>query len=80
VSTEDKNVFQVVISELNDKHLVSFSSESNPEYWQQWYYQVSKLSAKQLVRTSNDFLANENTILSNINKTDKNIEEGMPPY
>jgi hypothetical protein len=80
VSTEDKNVFQVVVSELDDKHLVSFSSESNSEYWQQWYYQISNFSAKQLVRTSNDFLAKENTILSNINKTNKNIEEGESPY
>jgi hypothetical protein len=29
VSTEDKNVFQVVVSEMDDKHMVSFSSESN---------------------------------------------------
>ncbi|MFQ3192069.1 MAG: hypothetical protein ACI936_003220 [Paraglaciecola sp.] len=80
VSTEDNNVFQVAVSELDDKYLVSFSSESNSEYWQQWYYQISNFSAKQLIRTSNDLLAKENTILSNINKTNKNIEEGKSPY
>lgn len=79
VSTQEKNVFQVVVSELDDKYLVSFSSDSNSEYWQQWYYQISNFSAKQLIRTSDDFLSNESTIVTNINKTYQSIEEGESP-
>ncbi|MFT4746500.1 MAG: hypothetical protein ACI8XG_000573 [Congregibacter sp.] len=79
VSTEDKHVFQVVVSELNDKHLINFSSDGHSEYWQQWYYQISNFSAQQLIRTLNDFLAEENTTLSSTKNTRQSVEEGESP-
>ncbi len=69
----------MVVSELNDKHLINFSSDGNSEYWQQWYYQISNLSAQQLIRTLNDLLAEENTTLSSTKNTRQSVEEGESP-
>lgn len=79
VVTKDKNVFQVVVSELNNKHLITFSSDSNSEYWQQWYYQISNFSAQQLIKTLKDFISQENTILSNTEDIFQSVEEGESP-
>ena len=60
VSTADNKIFQVIVSELDDKHFVNFSSKGQSEYWQNWYYQVSNFSAQQLIKTLDDFLVQQN--------------------
>jgi hypothetical protein len=79
VSTADNNVFQVIVSELDDKHIISFSSASHSEYWQQRYYQISHFSAQQLIRTLNDFTTEEVPTLSNTQNMSQSIEEGESP-
>ena len=36
VNTAQQNIFQVVVSELDDKHFVNFFSSNQTEYWQKW--------------------------------------------
>ncbi len=79
VSTAGEEMFQVVVSELDDKHFVSFSSIGQSEYWQKWYYQVSNFSAQQLIKTLDDFLAEETSSVSAISTSSQTIEEGDSP-
>jgi hypothetical protein len=67
-----------VVSELDDKHFVNFSSNGPPEYWHQWYYQISYFSAQQLIKRLDDFLVEENTTKNNETKP-QTIEEGESP-
>jgi hypothetical protein len=80
VSTSDGKIFQVFVSEFNDKYYVNFSSNDQPEYWQKWYYQVSKFSAQQLVKTLDDFLAEQSTTTSNSETSPDTVDEGDSPY
>ena len=79
VNTTEQKTFQVVVSELNDKHYVNFSSNSHTEYWQKWYYQISHFSAQQLVKTLDDFLAPETTATSSSTNSLRAVEEGDSP-
>jgi hypothetical protein len=79
VSTIDEKIFQVVVSELDDKHFVNFSTREQSEYWQQWYYQISNFSAQQLIKTLDDFLAEENATESASNIISQAVEEGDSP-
>jgi hypothetical protein len=79
LSTTDQKIFQVVVSELDDAHFVNFSSTNQTEYWQKWYYQVSNFSAQQLIKTLDDFLAQEDPIISNSDTLPQAIDEGDSP-
>lgn len=79
VVTADSRVFQVMVSELDDKHFVSFNASEETEYWQNWVYQVSNFSARQLVKTVEDFLAQENTTSNNSETTQTTVDEGESP-
>lgn len=79
VITTDNNIFQVVVSELDDKHFVNFSTSEQSEYWQKIYYQVSNFSAQQLIKTVDDFLAEENTALNKSETTQTPVDEGESP-
>lgn len=81
VTTENK-IFQVVISEQDDKHFVNFSSNEQSEYWQNGYYQVSNFSAQQLIKTLDDFLEEQSPtkIISENNTKPKTVDEGESPY
>ncbi|MFT5838961.1 MAG: hypothetical protein ACI9UT_001462 [Flavobacteriales bacterium] len=78
VNTTEQKIFQLVVSELDDKHFVNFSSNGPPEYWHQWYYQISYFSAQQLIKRLDDFLVEENTTKNNETKP-QTIEEGESP-
>lgn len=80
VVTTDERVFQVVVSERDDKHFVTFSSSDPSEYWQKWYYQVSNFSAQQLIKTRDDFLAEQSATTSNSDASLQSIEEGDSPF
>ncbi|MFT4808599.1 MAG: hypothetical protein ACI9LX_001930 [Paraglaciecola sp.] len=79
LSTTDQKIFQVVVSELNDAYFVNFSATNQTEYWQKWYYQVSNFSAQQLIKTLDDFLAQEDPINSNSDRLHQAIDEGDAP-
>ncbi|PKH00616.1 DUF4340 domain-containing protein [Paraglaciecola sp. MB-3u-78] len=79
VSTAEQKIFQVVVSELEDKHFVNFISTAQTEYWQKWTYQVSNFSAQQLIKTIDDFLEQENTITNNSDTISQTIDEGDSP-
>jgi hypothetical protein len=68
-----------VVSELNDAYFVNFSATNQTEYWQKWYYQVSNFSAQQLIKTLDDFLAQEDPINSNSDRLHQAIDEGDAP-
>lgn len=78
VVTVDQKIFQVVVTKIDDKHFVNFISNDQPEYWQKWYYQVSNFSAQQLIKTLDDFLAEQNPTTSDTRP--QPIEEGESPY
>jgi hypothetical protein len=78
VITVDQKIFQVVVTKIDDKHFVNFISSGQPEYWQKWYYQVSNFSAQQLIKTLDDFLAEQNPTTSDTRP--QPIEEGESPY
>jgi len=80
VSTTNGKTFQVVLSERDDKHFVNFSSNNQPKYWQKWYYQVTNFSAQQLIKTVDDFLAQQNTPTSNSDSSSQTVDEGDSPY
>tara|TARA_R110002167_G_scaffold159069_1_gene354578 strand:- start:946 stop:1971 length:1026 start_codon:yes stop_codon:yes gene_type:complete len=80
VSTSDEKIFQVIVSELDDKHYVNFSSNDQPEYWQKWYYQVSNFSAQQLIKTLDDFLAEQNATTNNSDPSPETVDEGDSPF
>ena len=79
VSTAKEKIFQVVVSELDDKHFVNFSSTGQAEYWQKWTYQISNFSAQQLIKTLDDFLVQGNTITSNSDTILQTVDEGDSP-
>ena len=79
VSTAEENVFQVVVSELNDKHFVNFSATGQSEYWQKGYYQISNFSAQQLIKTVDDFLAEETSSTVTSSNVSQAVEEGDSP-
>ena len=79
VSTAQQKIFQVVVSESDDKHFVNFISSGQTEYWQKWTYQVSNFSAQQLIKTRDDFLEQENTITSNSDTISQTVDEGDSP-
>jgi hypothetical protein len=83
VITTDNRIFQLVISELDDKHFVNFSSSEQSEYWQKWFYQVSNFSAQQLIKTLEDFLAEQSDTTNNnetIPTSPTSVDEGDSPY
>jgi hypothetical protein len=80
VATADQRTFHVIVSELEDKHFVNFSSNDQSEYWQKWYYQVSNFSAQQLIKTVDDFLAEENATTSNSDTSSQAVDEGDSPF
>jgi hypothetical protein len=80
VITADQRIFQVVVSELDDKHFVNFSSYDQSEYWQKWFYQVSNFSAQQLIKTIDDFLAEESSNTSNSDVSLQSVDEGDSPF
>lgn len=80
VVTADNRIFQVVVSELDDKHFVKFNASEQSEYWQKWYYQVSNFSAQQLVKTVEDFLAAENAKTNNNEASQTIVDEGESPF
>ncbi|MFT5924153.1 MAG: hypothetical protein ACI9LE_001146 [Paraglaciecola sp.] len=77
--TTDQNIFEVVVSELNDEYFVNFSATNQTEYWQKWYYRVSNFTAQQLIKTLEDFLAQEESIISNNDSLPQVIDEGDSP-
>jgi hypothetical protein len=79
VTTIEYDIFQVVVSELEDKHFVKFSASDSPEYWQTFYFQVSNFSAQQLIKSLDDFLAEENATTGNNDLIPEMIEEGDSP-
>ncbi|MBU3003720.1 DUF4340 domain-containing protein [Paraglaciecola arctica] len=80
VVTAEQQVFQVVVSELDSRHFVNFTSNQQPEYWQKWYYQVSNFSAQQLLKTVDDFLE-EPSESKNTNETSpQSADEGESPF
>lgn len=79
VSTVEDKIFQVVVSELDDKHFVNFISSGQSEYWQKWYYQISNFSAQQLIKTLDDFLAQETTLEKPSNTSFQAVDEGDSP-
>jgi hypothetical protein len=80
VSTSDEKIFQIIVSELDDKHYVNFSSNDQSEYWQKWYYQVSNFSAQQLIKTQDDFLAEQSPTTSNLETSPETVDEGDSPF
>ncbi|WP_339725210.1 DUF4340 domain-containing protein [uncultured Paraglaciecola sp.] len=80
VTTKEQRTFQVVVSELGDKHFVNFSANEQPEYWQKWHYQVSNFSAQQLIKTLDDFLAEPSTPTNESNTLPQAVDEGESPY
>jgi hypothetical protein len=79
VHTAQQNIFQVVVSELDDKYFVNFFSSNRTEYWQKWTYQVSNFSAQQLIKTVDDFLEQEEIITSISDTTYQTVNEGDSP-
>jgi hypothetical protein len=80
VITADQSTFQVIVSEFDDKHFVNFSSKDHSAYWQKWYYQVSNFAAQQLIKTRDDFLAEENSTTSNSEISPPAMDEGDSPF
>ena len=80
VITADQRTFQVIVSEFDDKHFVNFSSKEHSEYWQKWYYQVSNFAAQQLIKTRDDFLAEESSTTSNSDISPQAVDEGDSPF
>jgi hypothetical protein len=79
VNTLEQNIFQVVVSELDDKYFVNFFSSDQTKYWQKWTYQVSNFSAQQLIKTVDDFLEQEKTITNEKDTIHQNVDEGDSP-
>jgi hypothetical protein len=79
VNTAQQNIFQVVVSELDNKYFVNFFSSNQTEYWQKWTYQVSNFSAQQLIKTIDDFLEQEEAITSNSDTKYQNVDEDDSP-
>lgn len=73
-------IIKLVVSEMNDNHLVSFHSDLPSEYWYKWHYQISNFSAQQLIKTTEDFLAEKSESLMNdtIDNT-QTVDEGESP-
>ena len=80
MTTTDEATFQVVVSELDDKHYVNFNVSDPSEYWQKGYFQVSNFSAQQLIKTTEDFLAEKNNTTGDIDTSSKAVDEGDSPY
>lgn len=78
VATGDK-IFQIIISELDDKYFVNFIASGPTEYWLEWYYQVSNFSAQQLIKTLDDFLAVQSTAKGSSDIEPNIVEEGDSP-
>lgn len=79
VSTLKGIAFQVTVSKLGDKHFVNFNSNGSTDYWQQWHYQVSNFSAQQLIKTLDDFLAEEVSAENDTELNVKAVDEGESP-
>lgn len=79
VITADNSIFQVMVSEIDGKHFVNFSSSEESEYWQKWYYQVSNFSAQQLIKSVDNFLAEENAAANNNETRQTSVDEGESP-
>jgi hypothetical protein len=79
VNTAEQKIFQMVVSELDDKYYVNFTSKGPPDYWQKWYYQISNFSAKQLIKTLDDFLVEEITTTIPSNNSTQAVDEGDSP-
>jgi hypothetical protein len=77
-TTQDK-IFHVVVSELGSKHFVRFSSNGQSEYWHHWNYQISNFSAQQLIKTQDNFLAQEVSPDNRTETTYEAVEEGKSP-
>ncbi|WP_293751960.1 DUF4340 domain-containing protein [uncultured Paraglaciecola sp.] len=80
VTTTDETTFQVVVSELDGNHYVNFNVSDPSEYWQKGYFQVSNFSAQQLMKTTEDFLVEENNTTGDIDTSSKAVDEGDSPY
>ena len=80
VATSDGTIFQVVVSELDDKHYVNFSVSEPTEYWQKVFFQVSNFTAQQLIKTKDDFLAEKSTTAVSRDTSSKAVDEGDSPY
>jgi hypothetical protein len=79
VNTAEQKIFQMVVSELDDKYYVNFTSEGLQDYWQKWYYQISSFSANQLIKTLDDFLVEEITTTIPSNNSTQTVDEGDSP-
>jgi hypothetical protein len=79
VSTTQENIFQVIVSEIDDKHFVNFNSNGPSQYWQKWYYQVSTFSAQQLIKTLDDFLAQDTPVTNASIHNSHAVDEGDSP-
>jgi hypothetical protein len=79
VNTAEQKIFQMVVSELDDKYYVNFTSKGPPDYWQKWYYQISNFSAKQLIKTLDDFLVEEIKTTIPSNNSTQAVDEGDSP-
>lgn len=80
VVTAENKIFQVVVSERDDKHFVNFTANDQLVYWQKWTYQVSNFSARQLIKTLDDFLAEETDSSNNDDTSPETVDEGDSPY
>ncbi|MEP1447082.1 MAG: DUF4340 domain-containing protein [Paraglaciecola sp.] len=80
VVTDEQQVFQVVVSELENRHFVNFTSNQQPEYWQKWYYQVSNFSAQQLLKTVDDFLEEPSESKNATEASPQMVDEGEAPF
>jgi hypothetical protein len=79
VSTTQENIFQVIVSELDGKQFVNFIPNGPSQYWQKWYYQVSNFSAQQLIKTLDDFLAEQPPTTNVSNHNSHAVDEGDSP-
>lgn len=49
----------LTLAKADDTHYAAFSSESGAPYWQNWFYQISGFAAGQLLKSAQDFIAEE---------------------
>jgi hypothetical protein len=80
VNTVSGQVFQVVVSQSDDKYFVHFEANDPTDYWHKWYYQVSQFSAQQLVKTMDDFLKEEPNNTKDSKAEPTSVDEGESPY
>ena len=79
VTTLQGTSFKVTVGQIEAQHYLYFTGENKEIYWQQWVYQVSNFSAQQLIKTVDDFLADQTSSQDDNVKT-VSIDEGESPY